>query len=118
MKAITKEARGFIQSVMGYLRADGKVKSSVSKVQVFLNKVSDQAKRSSLAKVESAVALTEKEKKRLSRIISSRVGHPVRIVAKVNSAILGGVRVQLGDWIVDATLAGQLKKMTESIIQL
>jgi len=116
MKPMTKEAHGFVQGVIGYLRQGSKAKNVLPKMQLFLNQVTKQARQSNLAKVESAVPLNAQEKERLTDIINHLVGHQVTLDITVKKELGGGFYVQIADWIIDASLMGELKVLSQNLL--
>jgi len=64
-----------------------------------------------LAKVTSATALSDDNKKQLTQIIKSSTGHDVVLENKVNPDLIGGFIVTVGDKQIDASLAGRLNKL-------
>lgn len=61
--------------------------------------------------VTSAVALTASEKKQLEEVLSGSVPGPITYSYQVDADVLGGVKVEVGDLILDSTVASQLKKV-------
>jgi F-type H+-transporting ATPase subunit delta len=59
----------------------------------------------------AAVDLTDQEKQRLARDLSARLGKEVRLTARVDRAILGGLVIQTGDTVIDASLATRLQQL-------
>jgi len=59
----------------------------------------------------SAVELTDAEKRRLADELSARMGKEVRLTTQVVPAILGGLVVQTGDRIIDASVATRLQQL-------
>jgi F-type H+-transporting ATPase subunit delta len=59
----------------------------------------------------AAVDLTDQEKTRLARDLSARLGKEVRLTARVDRAILGGLVIQTGDTVIDASLATRLQQL-------
>lgn len=72
--------------------------------------VADRRRRL-VALVTSAVALEQNEKDRLASVLAGIYGHQVQIKAEVDPALLGGMTVQVGDEIVDGTIAGRLDRL-------
>jgi F-type H+-transporting ATPase subunit delta len=62
-----------------------------------------------LAEVRSAYELGEAELNRLSEALSSRYGHDVHLNVIIDPAIVGGLRVSIGDDVIDGTVSGRLE---------
>ncbi len=85
-------------------------------VKILLEKITSQAKKEKVAKVETSVACTDKEKKAIGAFLAKLIGHPVTVQTHVNPNVLGGLRIQVGDWIVDTTLVNQLNKLSDVLL--
>lgn len=108
---LTKDARGFVDGVMTYLRSDSKSKTAIPKVQSFLGKITQSARKEKIAKVESTVALSESEKTGMEKALARILGHEVQLDSVVRPDTLAGFRIQVGDWILDMTMKNQLEQM-------
>ncbi len=67
-------------------------------------KLSDQQ----IAKVTVARPLDEARTERLRRALEAQVGGPVSMQVDVDPAVLGGMDIQIGDHIIESTVAGRL----------
>lgn len=72
--------------------------------------VSDRRQRL-VALVVSAVPLEQHEKDRLARALAGIYGNEVQIKAEVDPSVIGGLTVQVGDEVVDGTIAGRLDRL-------
>ena len=61
-----------------------------------------------IARVTSAVALTEDQQERLSSALAREFGHEVRLQMVVDPSIVGGITVRVGDELLDASVLRQL----------
>ncbi|MDF2760973.1 MAG: atpH [Thermomicrobiales bacterium] len=61
-----------------------------------------------VATVRVATPLTEEQRARLQQTLRSQVGREVAIQEVIDEQVLGGVRVELGDEVVEGTVAGRL----------
>lgn len=61
-----------------------------------------------VATVHSAVPLQEAERERLAAILARQYGHELHMNVLVDPAVLGGIRIELGDEVIDGTIAGRL----------
>lgn len=73
--------------------------------------LADQAAGRVRATVTTAVALEEQERDRVGRELSKRLGKDVRMSVVVDPRILGGLKLQYGDRIVDASIATRLQQL-------
>jgi F-type H+-transporting ATPase subunit delta len=63
------------------------------------------------AMVTTAVHLDAEERDLLTRQLSERLGKEVRISVAVDKRILGGLKLQYGDHLIDASLATKLQQL-------
>ena len=63
------------------------------------------------AKIESASPLAEKQVEELVTALQKLTGKEITVEVTENPELLGGVRVSLGNELIDLSLAGKLKKM-------
>lgn len=61
-----------------------------------------------IARVTSAVPLTEQERSELSDALARTFGHELYLQLTVDESLLGGLSVRVGDEVIDATVARQL----------
>jgi F-type H+-transporting ATPase subunit delta len=65
------------------------------------------------AYVESAVDMTDEQIQALSAALVTEGIKTVRCHVQVNPSIIGGLRVRIGDRVVDASIAGRLESIRE-----
>ncbi len=61
-----------------------------------------------LARVTSAVPLTEAEKETMRAKLTSRFGSDLEFQFEVDASLIGGVYLRVGDQVIDGTVAGKL----------
>ena len=69
-----------------------------------------------IARVFSAVELTEGQLTRLSQALSKQVGQPVRLNAQVDPETIGGLSVRLADEVIDGTLINRLTQARRVLV--
>jgi F-type H+-transporting ATPase subunit delta len=63
------------------------------------------------ARITTAVELDEREREGMVRLLEERSGRKVRASFAVDPSIIGGAKVQLGDHLIDSSLAAQLRAL-------
>jgi F-type H+-transporting ATPase subunit delta len=58
--------------------------------------------------VTAAVPLSDVQKERLGASLARMVGRQVHLNIDVDPAVLGGVRIQIGDEIIEGTIASRM----------
>jgi F-type H+-transporting ATPase subunit delta len=67
--------------------------------------------------VTSAVALSESQKRALEAALAKRTGKTIVLKSLLDASVLGGLKVQIGHQLVDATVAGKLRAMKEALLK-
>ncbi len=93
-----------------------KSSNMMPEIQILLEKITSQAKKEKVAKIESGVELNPKEEKAIGAFLERLIGHPVALRCHVNPHVLGGLKIQVGDWVVDTTLSNQLHQLSEVLL--
>lgn len=68
-------------------------------------------------KVISAVELSENQKQALTEKLAQRTGKNVALKCELDSNVFGGIRLQIGHQLIDATLAGKLSNLRENLLK-
>jgi F-type H+-transporting ATPase subunit delta len=74
-----------------------------------LSEVASRRRGQSVARVTSAVALTPEQERRLSDSLSRLYGRTVGLQVTVDPTVLGGLVVQVGDEVIDGSIAHRLE---------
>ncbi|HUS22662.1 MAG TPA: F0F1 ATP synthase subunit delta [Aeromicrobium sp.] len=74
----------------------------------FADQVAGRRSRT-LAEVRSATALSDAEVERLAAALSAKYGRTVHLNTIVDPAIIGGLKVSIGDDVIDGTIVGRLE---------
>jgi F-type H+-transporting ATPase subunit delta len=67
--------------------------------------------------VETAIALTPAQHDRLAAALARLAGAQVRLEVEVKPELIGGVRVRLGDRLLDGSVEGRLERLAELVSQ-
>jgi F-type H+-transporting ATPase subunit delta len=76
----------------------------------------DERARKVRVRVTSAVPLTEPEREQLGEMVRSRFDRSPLLVETVDPAVLGGLRVQVGDRVIDATIRSRLDALKDQLL--
>lgn len=68
------------------------------------------------ARITSAQALTPLQSQQLTTSLAARTGKSIRINWQQDPALLGGLRVQLGSMVYDASLQGRLRLLKMQLL--
>ncbi|WP_040160427.1 F0F1 ATP synthase subunit delta [Nigerium massiliense] len=71
-------------------------------------KLAAELRQRSIAVVEVAHPLTGDQEERLRSVLSRQIGRDLTLRVIVDPAVLGGVRVTIGDEVIEGTVAGRL----------
>jgi F-type H+-transporting ATPase subunit delta len=89
------------QSLAGSFRS---VHAAITEFQ----KVAAATQGEGVALVRTARELSDAERSRLAEALSAQYGRPVHLNVEVEPALLGGLRVEIGDDVIDGTVAARL----------
>ncbi|MFA6457943.1 MAG: ATP synthase F1 subunit delta [Patescibacteria group bacterium] len=67
------------------------------------------------ALIESARVLDEKELRGLAAALRKMTGREIAVEPRVNAQILGGVKILLGDELIDLSLTGKLSRLQKAL---
>ncbi|MEO8744782.1 MAG: ATP synthase F1 subunit delta [Candidatus Dormiibacterota bacterium] len=83
----------------------------VAEIQDEFERLADEAVGRVRATVTTAVELSTSDRHQVAEDISSRLGKEVRLDVVVDPRILGGLKLQYGDRLVDASVAARLEQL-------
>lgn len=110
------DATGFIEGITQYIQKQGK-QSIVPKVTELFDKLSDQSQKETVAHVTTSVQMTTDEQEGIERLLFRLVGHPVTLTVQEDKDLIGGMKISLGDWVVDTSLSGQVDRMAKDMLK-
>nr|WP_314870764.1 F0F1 ATP synthase subunit delta [uncultured Rothia sp.] len=68
-----------------------------------------------IARVTSAINLSQAQLERLGRALNAVYGRELKLDVSVDPAVLGGLRVQVGDEVIDGTVETRMSDLSRSI---
>lgn len=95
-------------------------KKRESYIEVIVEEYKDMADESrNIAKVDliAAKEVPDEDVKFLAEKLSASTGKTVQLKLKVDPALLGGVKLRMGDQIIDGTVAKKLEMLKEQLLQ-
>lgn len=69
------------------------------------------------AEVVSAVALTDEQRQQVAEMLNDLSGNDVRLTARVDPEILGGLVIRVGDKVMDGSARARLQNMRRELAQ-
>lgn len=66
----------------------------------------------------TAIELKEAEIEKLEKKLSDLTGKSVKLINEIDSSIIGGIRVRIGEKVLDSTIQSRLNKLQEELAQI
>ena len=85
------------------------------RVEDFARFAADRRRRA-FAEVSSAIPLSEPQQARLSAVLAGIYGREVQLNLNVDPDVVGGLRIQVGDDIFDATVLARLSRARSTLV--
>ncbi len=117
MAKLTKHAQGFIHDVVSYIQQGRETAQAVPQLRKLLSKVSKDAQDDITAHVHSAVPLSAEEKSQIQKTLSRISGNEITVISTVTPSVLGGIKIQIRDWVVDMTFLKTLQNMSHMLME-
>lgn len=113
---IVKETSTMVSNLLYLLVEKGRLNIFPTLVKAYL-KLKNEEEGVMEATVYTLAPLSEEEIAELSKVFAPKVGKKALIITSVvDPAILGGVKLQIGNVIYDGTLKSQLRKLERQLI--
>jgi len=97
------------------LLANNKRLTLLPEIQVLFEQLKADRERSVDVEVVSAFPLDAAAEAKLRSALHNRLQREVRLSSSVDKALIGGMIVRAGDLVIDASVRGKLKKLTETM---
>ena len=95
--------------------ADNKRLSVLPEIAAMYEKHRAEAEKSVDAEVISAFALSDALQQQLTEALKKRLGREVNLVTRIDESLIGGAVIRAGDLVFDASVSGQLDKLTHAL---
>jgi F-type H+-transporting ATPase subunit delta len=107
--AVTEPARRLVHVVQRHYRM-----AQLAEIASAYRELVDRARGRTRARVEAAVTLSQTQRRKLVTALEQLTGGSVVAELVVRPELLAGFRVQVGSKVFDASLAGQLERLSET----
>lgn len=111
---VLEAAHPVTKSIMAMLVASGKARHLEEIAREVAEHAAEERGRD-LAEVYVAVPLDEERKKRLQEALEKMVGRELEMKVFVDESVMGGVRAQIGNTLIDGTVARRLDEIRDRL---
>jgi len=80
-------------------------------IRALFDQLKDDAENVAKAKIESAMPLSPEQTSELTTALEKRFGKKIEATVSVNSTLIGGARVTVGDAVIDGSVQAKLEAM-------
>jgi F-type H+-transporting ATPase subunit delta len=98
-----------------FLLIDRRRQNLFALIQREFSRLANEARHIVEVKVASALTLTANQEDQLRQVIAQSTGKNVQLQTEVKPELIGGVRLQIGDRVMDGSIATALSKMREEL---
>ncbi|MBT5332007.1 MAG: F0F1 ATP synthase subunit delta [Porticoccaceae bacterium] len=95
--------------------AEQKRLNLVAEISELFQALKAQREQSVEVHVASAYELSEEQVTQLSTTLTKTLDREVSLTCDVDASLIGGVRINAGDTVIDATVQGRLNKLAEAM---
>jgi F-type H+-transporting ATPase subunit delta len=83
-------------------------------VSAVFAKLAAEKRGAAKAHVRTAAALSPEAQQQLAAKLKKFTGKDIELDVKEDPELIGGITVKIGDWVLDSSLRGQLRRLKES----
>jgi F-type H+-transporting ATPase subunit delta len=109
---LDEEVRKFLGTLLEARQLD-----QLDAILVELDRLAHRRPEMRLAQVSSAVPLTAAEQEELRTRLIHRYGADLEFQFEVDKSLLGGIRLRVGDQIIDGSVAGKLAALRDHLAE-
>lgn len=110
-EAFNDRFRGFLS----VLAENGRL-PLLGEIATIYSRLRQEAERRLVARVVSAVELSDDERQRMQAALSKRYDADVQLENDIDPGVIGGAVIYAGDEVIDGSLAGRLRKLEQSLV--
>lgn len=115
MPKVTKAELTTTERQMVQVLAENERLTALPEIASLYEMLRNQAEATLAAQVTSAFPMTEAQVKDLTALLESKHGRKVKVSVSVDSALIGGVSIAIGDEVFDASVRGKLSRMATAL---
>jgi F-type H+-transporting ATPase subunit delta len=113
-QAMPVEVSGEVRKFLGTLLEAGQI-DQLDAILLELDRLAQRRPERTVAHVTSAVPLTESEQEAMRAKLADQFGSDLEMRFEVDASLLGGVRLRVGDRIIDGSVAGKLAALRDHL---
>lgn len=110
-----KNTNILIKTVAQFLKDNGD-ESHLYKVAAELSELAKRSQGEQKIVVTSALSLDDEQKQKIQSWFKIILSKDYSVSNKVDRAVLGGLKLEWGDWMLDMTLRGRLEVMRKNLL--
>ncbi len=110
-KVLNKEGENLIKLLASYQRL-----SVLPEVYMLFEQLRAEVEKTLRVQVKSAVPLSESNATQLVASLTKKLGQPVELECDIDTALLGGFIISVGDRVIDSSIRGQLEKLRHAVV--
>jgi len=103
-----------VRKFLGTLLEAGQI-AELDSILVEFDRLVRRRPERKLARITSAVPLTEAEKDAMQARLADRFGPDLEFEFEVDASLIGGVRLRVGDQVIDGSVAGKLSALSDRL---
>lgn len=84
-------------------------------IQKIFGKMADKKRGIVEAKLISAAPLAAEQEQEIEKALTAKTGKSIRVIKEVRPELIGGLLLQIGDQVMDGTVAHALKKIRQDL---
>lgn len=77
---------------------------------------SNESEDLAVGQIYTAVPLSEVEVQKIQESLSAKLNKKLKLTNEIDTSIVGGVKVQIGDKLYDSSVKSQLDRISESLL--